>query len=223
LAYVVFYYSLTPTIVVISFLTALLINGKIYFKNYARSTIYLPSTLPISAVCLVWTILYNPYFGVFAQFFKFIGLEPINWLGDPKWAMPAIAITTIWWTMGFPTILYIAALQQIPPSCYEAAELDGAGAWQKLFFITIPLLKRTHMLVTVFELLSSLQIFGQVYVMTGGGPIGKTRVLLQYIYEQGFRYFRMGYAQAIAFVFFLMMIGLAYLQIRLMMGKEESV
>lgn len=220
-----FYFTIlvVPAIVIISFLIAVLINGKVNLKNFLRSAFYIPNTLSISVVCLTWGMLYNKYFGIFAQVSKFFGLEPLNWLGDPRWAMPAIAITTIWWTMGFCIILYIAGLQQIPSSYYEAADLDGANGWQKLFFITIPLLKRTHSLVIVMQILASLQIFGQVFIMTGGGPAGKTRVLLQYVYEQGFRYFKMGYAQTMVFVLFLIMIGFAYLQIRLMMGKEEVI
>jgi multiple sugar transport system permease protein len=156
---------------------------------------------------------------------KFFGLKPISWLTDPFWAMPAIVITTVWWTIGFCIVLYLAGLQQIPASYYEAAELDGANGFQKMFFITIPLLKRVHVLVLVTQIIASLQIFGQVYIMTAGGPAGRTRTLMQYIYEQGFRYFRMGYAQAMAFVLFLVMLVFAYLQLRLMIAsaKEELV
>jgi multiple sugar transport system permease protein len=214
-----------PPIVVLSFLIALLINSKIRFKDFLRSAFYLPYTLTISVVCLTWTMLYNPYFGMIGKVMKFFGLKPISWLTDPFWAMPAIVITTVWWTIGFCIVLYLAGLQQIPASYYEAAELDGANGFQKMFFITIPLLKRVHVLVLVTQIIASLQIFGQVYIMTAGGPAGRTRTLMQYIYEQGFRYFRMGYAQAMAFVLFLVMLVFAYLQLRLMIAsaKEELV
>jgi multiple sugar transport system permease protein len=214
-----------PPIVVLSFLIALLINSKIRFKDFLRSAFYLPYTLTISVVCLTWTMLYNPYFGMIGRVMKFFGLKPISWLTDPFWAMPAIVITTVWWTIGFCIVLYLAGLQQIPASYYEAAELDGANGFQKMFFITIPLLKRVHVLVLVTQIIASLQIFGQVYIMTAGGPAGRTRTLMQYIYEQGFRYFRMGYAQAMAFVLFLVMLVFAYLQLRLMIAsaKEELV
>ncbi|KAF2958118.1 hypothetical protein AS159_10380 [Thermotoga sp. Ku-13t] len=214
-----------PPIVVLSFLIALLINSRISFKGFLRSAFYLPYTLTISVVCLTWQMLYNPYFGLIGRMMKAVGLQPINWLADPVWAMPAIVITTVWWTIGFCIVLYLAGLQQIPASYYEAAELDGANGFQRMFYITIPLLKRVHVLVLVTQIIASLQIFGQVYIMTGGGPAGRTRTLMQYVYEQGFRYFRMGYAQAMAFVLFLVMLVFTYLQLRLMMtsAKEELI
>jgi len=219
-----FYFTLltVPPLVILAFLIAVLINSRrVRGKDFLRTAFYLPFTLSISVVCLTWGMIYNPHFGIFAQIFEFFGAQPINWLGDSRWAMPAIALTTIWWTIGFNIVLYLAGLQQIPPSYYEAAELDGATGFQKMFYITIPLLKRVHALVTVLQILASLQIFGQVFIMTSGGPAGKTRVLLLYIYEKGFRYFKMGYAQTMAFFLFLTMIAFAYLQIRLMMGKER--
>ncbi|MFN4190778.1 MAG: carbohydrate ABC transporter permease [Pseudothermotoga sp.] len=216
-----------PPIMVLSFLVAVLANSKIYTqaKSFIRSAFYLPYTLTISVVCLTWTLLYNPYFGLISKATKSLGLKTINWLVDPTWAMPAVAITTVWWTIGFCVILYIAGLQQIPAFYYEAAELDGATDFKKMIFITIPLLKRVHVLVIVTQIIASLQIFGQVYIMTAGGPAGKTRTIMQYIYEQGFRYFRMGYAQSMAFILFLIMLVFSYLQLRLMTSssKEELI
>ncbi|GAK60325.1 binding-protein-dependent transport systems inner membrane component [Candidatus Vecturithrix granuli] len=210
-----------PPLVVFGFLLAILVHGNILFKGFFRSAFYLPYVLSISVVCLTWGLLYNSSYGVLNSFVTSMGFRPIKWLGDPSWAMPSIAITTIWWTLGFNFLIYLAGLQQISRNYYEACDIDGANSWQKLRYITIPLLKRSHVLVLVLQVIASLQIFGQVYIMTGGGPGGKTRVLVQYVYEQGFRYFKMGYAQTIAFVFFLLMIGVSYVQIRLMMAKEE--
>jgi multiple sugar transport system permease protein len=175
----------------------------------------------ISVVCLNWQLLYNSSYGLFNAILRSLGLSPVKWLGDPKLAMISIAITTIWWTVGFNFLIYLAGLQQISQTYYEASDIDGANGWQKMVFITFPLLKRSHILVIVLQVIASLQIFGQVYIMTQGGPAGKTRVVIQYIYEQGFRYFKMGYAQTIAFVFFILMIGISYVQIKLMMQKEE--
>lgn len=209
-------------LIVFGFFLAILVHANILFKGFFRSAFYIPYILSISVVCLTWGLLYNSSYGVLNSFVTGIGLSPIKWLGDPKWAMPSIAITTIWWTLGFNFLIYLAGLQQISPNYYEACDIDGANSWQKLRHITIPLLKRSHVLVLVLQVIASLQIFGQVYIMTGGGPGGKTRVLVQYVYEQGFRYFKMGYAQTIAFLFFLIMIGVSYVQIRLMMTKEED-
>ncbi|WP_052465358.1 carbohydrate ABC transporter permease [Thermotoga profunda] len=214
-----------PPIMILSFLVAVLANSKMHAGGFMRSAFYLPYTLTISVVCLTWALLYNPYFGLISKATKSIGLKTINWLVDPTWAMPAVAITTVWWTMGFCVVLYIAGLQQIPTSYYEAAELDGASGFKKMIFITIPLLKRVHVLVIVTQIIASLQIFGQVYIMTAGGPAGKTRTVMQYIYEQGFRYFKMGYAQSMAFIMFLIMLVFSYLQLRLMISssKEELI
>lgn len=211
-----------PPLVVFGFLLAILVHANIVFKGFFRSAFYLPYVFSISVVCLTWGLLYNSSYGVLNSFVTGIGLSPIKWLGDPNWAMPSIAATTVWWTLGFNFLIYLAGLQQISRNYYEACDIDGANSWQKLRHITIPLLRRSHVLVIVLQVIASLQIFGQVYIMTGGGPGGKTRVLVQYVYEQGFRYFKMGYAQTIAFIFFLIMIGVSYVQIRLMMAKEED-
>lgn len=211
-----------PPLVIFGFLLAVLINSKILFKGFFRSLFYAPYILSISVVCLTWQLLYNSSYGLFNVILKSVGLEPMRWLGNPNLAMISIAITTIWWTLGFNFLIYLAGLQQISHSYYEACDIDGATGFQKLIYITFPLLKRSHILVAVLQVIASLQIFGQVYIMTGGGPGGKTRVVIQYVYEQGFRYFKMGYAQATAFVFFLVMIGVSYFQLRLMMQKGEE-
>lgn len=211
-----------PPLVILGFSLALLINSKIMFKGFFRSTFYLPSIFSISVVCLTWMLLFNTSFGFFNILINRLGLQSVNWLGNPKVAMIAIAVTTIWWTYGFNFLIYLSGLQQIPSSFYEACDIEGAGAFQKLVYITLPLLKRVHILVIVLQVIASLQIFGQVYIMTQGGPGGKTRVVIQYVYEQGFRYFKMGYAQAIAFIFFILMIGISYLQIKVMTGRGEQ-
>ena len=211
-----------PPLVIFGFLLAVLIHSKILFKNFFRSAFLLPYILSISVVCLTWQLLYNSAYGLFNSILNTFGIEAIKWLGDPHWAMFSIALTTVWWTIGFNFLIYLAGLQQISPYYYEACDIDGASSWQKLIYITFPLLKRSHVLVVVLQLIASLQIFGQVYILTQGGPGGKTRVLIQYAYEQGFRYFKMGYAQTIAFIFFLLMVSVAYLQIRLMTQKEEE-
>lgn len=211
-----------PPLVLLGFLLAVLVNARIFFKGFFRSAFYAPYVLSISVVCLTWQLLYNPSFGVFNGMLSGVGLEPVRWLMDKNWAMPAVAVTTVWWTIGFNFLVYLAGLQQISSTYYEAAEIDGASGWQQLVYITFPLLKRSHILVTVLQVIASLQIFGQVYIMTGGGPGGSTRVTIQYIYEEGFRYFHMGYAQTVAFVFFVLMIGVSFAQIRLMLRREEG-
>lgn len=210
-----------PPLVIFGFLLATLVHAKIKWQGFFRSAFYLPNILSISVVCLTWGMLYNNSFGPFNGVLKFLGLPGVKWTGDVRWAMLSIAGTTVWWTLGFNFLVYLAGLQQISPSYYEASEIDGANGWQNLWYLTLPLLKRSHILVIVLQVVASLQIFGQVLLLTAGGPSGRTRVLVQYIYETGFRYFKMGYAQTMAFLFFILMLAVSYLQIRLLTGKED--
>lgn len=209
-----------PPLMVLGFIAALVVNSDIYGRGFFRFFFYLPHILSVSVVCLVWILILMRDFGLLNAVLSTIGLPKIPWLGSPRFAMPAIALTTIWWTFGFNFLIYLSSLQSIPPSLYESAQIDGAGPLQRLGKITIPILKRTHGLVAVLQMISSLQIFAQVYIMTGGGPGGSTRVIIQYIYDEGFRHFNMGYAQAAAFAFFLMMVGIAYIQVKLMLQKK---
>ncbi len=211
-----------PFLVIFGFLVAVLLNSRIKNVGFFRAGFYIPYILSISVISLTWKLMYNETFGIVNKILSVFGVQSINWLNDPVFAMPAVAFATIWWTLGFNIIIYLSAIQQIPTSLYEAATLDGANSVQRLFRITVPLLKRTHILVIVLQVIYSLQIFGQVYIMTGGGPGGKTRTLIQYIYETGFKHFKMGYAQAIATVFFLLMVGVAIVQVKLMSKRGEE-
>jgi len=212
-----------PPLVILGFLIGLLLYSKIYFRKGSRMLAFLPFVLSISVVCTTWAFLYRPEFGFYNQALQFLGFKSISWLGNAKYAMISIAITTIWWTVGFNVILYLAGLQQISPTFYEAAIIDGAGPFQRLRYITIPLLRRTHALVIVLQIIASLKIFGQVYIMTNGGPYGSTRVLVQYIYENAFRYFKMGYAQSMAIVLFFIMFVVSIIQFKLIVGRGESL
>ena len=179
-------------LVVLGFLLALLLNRRQWGAGIYRAGFLLPYVFSISVVCLIWQLLYNKNFGFFTSLLAALGVTGPDWLGDSNLAMISVAMTTVWWTLGFNVLIYLSALQQIPQSIYEAASIDGARPGQKMVFITVPLLQRTHVLVLVLQVIASLQIFGQVYIMTKGGPGGKTRVLVQYIYELGFRNFRYG-------------------------------
>jgi multiple sugar transport system permease protein len=163
---------------------------------------------------LIWGFLLNPQSGILAAFLSYFGIEPIPWLTSPQLAMPAIVVTTLWWTMGFNMVLFLAGLQDIDPSLYEAATLDGAGTWAQFRHITIPGLERTILLVAILQVIASFQIFGQVFIMTRGGPGGTTRVLIQYIYESGFRDFQLGYAAAMSLFLFVVMLLVSYFQFR---------
>jgi multiple sugar transport system permease protein len=146
--------------------------------------------------------------------------DPSLWLHDTTTAMWSVVLATVWWTIGFNFLLYLAALQTIPSDIYEAARTDGANWWQQLWGITLPLLGRTTALVLVLQLIASLRIFDQIYLMTGGGPLRSTEVAIQYIYISGFEGFRIGYASALSYVLFVLILLVSIVQFRLFSRKE---
>jgi multiple sugar transport system permease protein len=204
----------TPLIVGVGLLLALFLNRSDRSAGFFRTLFFAPYVFSVSVLTLIWGFLLNPQSGILAAFLSYFGIEPIPWLTDPQLAMPAIVVTTLWWTMGFNMVLFLAGLQDIDPSLYEAATLDGAGTWAQFRHITIPGLERTILLVAILQVIASFQIFGQVYIMTRGGPGGTTRVLIQYIYESGFRDFQLGYAAAMSLFLFVVMLLVSYFQFR---------
>jgi multiple sugar transport system permease protein len=160
-------------------------------------------------VALVWTWLYTPQLGLYSTWLTDIGITPPNWLSDPDWAMASVALATVWWTLGFNFVLYLAGLQEIPRDLYEASAVDGASPFTQLRKITLPLLRRTTVLVVVLQVIASLKIFDQVYLMTGGGPNFATRVLLQYVYDIGFTDFRTGYGAAASMLYFVLILAVS--------------
>jgi len=185
-----------------------------------RTMLFSPYVLSVAVMTLIWGFLFNPDQGLIAEVFRFFALEPFAWLTNPSLAMHAIVIATLWWTVGFNMVLFVAGLQDIDPALYEAARIDGAGTLSRFFHITIPGLERTIALVAILQIIASFQIFGQVYIMTRGGPAGTTRVLIQYIYESGFRDFRLGYASAMSLALFVVMFIVSILQLRLSQRGE---
>jgi multiple sugar transport system permease protein len=160
-------------------------------------------------MALIWVWIYTPAIGLADSFLGKLGITPPGWLGDPTWAMPSVAIATVWWTLGFNFVLYIAGLQDIPRELYEAASIDGAGPMQQITRITIPLLARTTTLVIVLQVIASLKIFDQIYIMTGGGPNFSTRPTLEYIYDASFTDLRIGYGAAVSMLFFLVVLAVS--------------
>ncbi|WP_435531393.1 carbohydrate ABC transporter permease [Ruania halotolerans] len=193
-------------LVVIALALAVLVNVGLPGQWFWRLSFFLPYLLASTVISLFWTWLYNPQLGLLNTMIGWVGIEPIQWLNDENWAMHGVVIATVWWTIGFNFLLYLAALQAIPDQLYEAASLDGAGTWRKFTSITLPQLAPTTVLVVVLQILASLKIFDQIYQMTGGGPAGATRPILQYVYEAGFTGYRLGYASAISYIFFAIII-----------------
>ena len=180
-----------------------------------RTMFFSSYVLSVAVVTLIWGFMLNPQQGLLGAAMQLFGLEPLAWLTNPRLAMYGIVLATLWWTVGFNMVLFIAGLQDIDGYLYEAATLDGAGPWRKFVPITLPGLKNTINLVTILQVIASFQIFGQVYIMTRGGPGGTTRVLIQYIYETGFRDFRLGYSSAMSILLFILMFGASLLQLKI--------
>lgn len=214
----------TVPLVVIGLVLALLAHHLRVVSWLWRLSWFAPFVLPSGVVCLMWLwVIYPSDFGFADQLLTAVGLDPgIGWLTDTRYAMISIVITTIWWTVGFNFLLYLAALQSIPQHLYEAAEIDGAGARHRLWHITLPLLRRTTGVVVVLQLLASLKIFDQIYIMTGGGPDDSTRPILQYVYQAGFTNYRIGYASAVSYIFFALIVTVSLIHLRLTRRSREE-
>ena len=218
-----FYFALVggPLTIAVSLGAALLINARlIRFKSLFRTIYFAPVVTTLVAVAVVWRYLYHPRFGLLNYGLGFLGVDPINWLGDPRWAMPAIILLAVWKNFGYNMVVFIAGLQSIPAELYEAAELDGASAWQRFRNVTLPMLGPTFLFVTVITMIGYFQLFAEPYVMTQGGPLQATTSVVLLMYEQGFRWWNMGYAAAIAFVLFLIILAVTLLQLRLQRGGQ---
>lgn len=212
----------TPAVAGLGLIMALALQGRRRGASLYQMAFFLPYVLPVSVVTLVWTFLLSPTGGILAPFLEQFGIAPIAWLGNPDFALAAILITTIWWTVGFNLVLFAAGLQDIDATLYEAASLDGAGAWRKFTSITLPGLNHVLILVAVTQIIASFQVFGQVNIMTRGGPGDSTTVLVQHIYRAGFRDLELGYASAVSLFLFAVMAVVSIVQFRLMARNGES-
>lgn len=210
-----------PAATVLGLALALALNRPLRLYGALRAIFFASSIFSVTVVTLVWTMVLNPDQGLIANGMRSVGLEPIAFLADRDWAMPALVVTTLWWGAGFPMALFLAGLQQIPPEVYEAARLDNASRWTVLRHITLPALARTTLLVVVLQTIMHLQVFGQPLLMTRGGPSNSTRPVVQLIYETSFRDWRSGYASAVSMVLFSLMFFVALLQLRL--ARQEEV
>ncbi len=210
-----------PASTVLGLALALGLNRPLRLHGVLRGIFFASSIFSVTVVTLVWSMVLNPDRGLIANGLRAVGLEPIAFLADKNWAMPALTVSTLWWTAGFPMALFLAGLQQIPAEVYEAARLDNASRWAVLRRITLPALSRTMLLVVVLQTVMHLQVFGQPLLMTRGGPANSTRPLVQLIYETSFRDWRSGYASAVSMVLFALMFGVAILQLRLSRQEGE--
>ena len=190
---------------------ATLLRGRAMF----RTIFFLPVVTTLVAVAVVWRYLYHPRYGLLNQLLGVAGIDPIDWLGDPAWALPALALLAVWKNFGFNMLVFLAGLQAIPERLFEAARLDGAGRWQQLRHVTLPMLAPTFVFVGVITTIGYLQLFAEPYVMTQGGPANSTLSVVLLMYEEGFRWWNLGYGSALAFVLFALILVVSLAQLRL--------
>lgn len=204
----------TPTIMLFSLALALLANRSTPMKRIYRAAYFTPNLLSVSVISFLTIFMLQPYgMGFISTLLKTIGYtEEVFFLKDPKLVWVSIVGATAWWTCGYNMMLYISALQDIPDQLYEAASIDGASPARQLWSITLPLLKPTTMLILLLQLIASFKVFAQVRLITNGGPGNATRPLIQYIYEAAFDKNRLGYAAAMSYALFLILIVLALVQ-----------
>lgn len=205
-----------PLSVALSLSAALLVNARLTrYPSIFRSAFFLPVVTTLVAVAVVWRYLYHPRYGLFNYGLSLFGIAPIDWLGDPQWAMPALILMAVWKNFGFNMIIFIAGLQNIPQQLYEAARIDGASTWAQFRYITVPMLEPTFVFVALMTMIGYCQVFAEPYVMTQGGPVNSTLSIVLLMYEEGFRWWNMGYASAAAFLLFALILSASLLQLKL--------
>ena len=217
-------YTVASTLPVLAIPLALAValHRGVALTTLLRSAFFFPFTLSVVTVGLTWLWLLDPVVGPFNYYLRALGVPVRSWLADPATAMAAIIVTTVWWVAGYYLVIYLAGLQDIPRELYEAAALDGAGGWTSFWAITLPLLRPVLLFVFVTHIIGSFQIFGQVFILTQGGPGDATRTAVQHLYETAFQnFFQFGSASAMAWVLFAVILVFSLLQFRLLRGHTQ--
>jgi multiple sugar transport system permease protein len=213
-----FYFAVVggPLTIAVSLGAALLLNAKLVrWKSVFRTIYFTPFVTTLVAVAIVWRYLYHTRYGLLNYALDAFGIAPVDWLGDPRWSMPAIILMAVWKNFGYNMLIFIAGLQSIPDELYDAANVDGAGPVRTFFNVTLPMLRPTLLFVSVITMIGYFQLFAEPYVMTQGGPLRSTTSVVLLMYEEGFRWWRMGYAAAIAFVLFVVILAFTLVQLRI--------
>lgn len=211
-----------PLSITASLGTALLLNSKLaWCKSFFRTALFAPVVTTLVAVALIWRYLFNTRHGLINYLFSLPGIHPVNWLGDPRWAMPTIILFAVWKNFGYNMVIFLAGLQTIPEELYEAARMDGASAFSQFRHITLPLLKPTLLLVVILTMSGYFQLFSEPYVITEGGPLQSTVSVLYLMYRDAFKWWELGLASAEAFVLFLLMFGVTAVFLRLVRRGGE--
>jgi multiple sugar transport system permease protein len=211
-----------PFTMAIGLCLALLLNQPLRGRGILRTMYFLPAVTPFVVLAIIWKWLYNGDFGLFNYYLLKTHLidKPLLFLSDKHLAMPAVILMTVWSGVGFSMIVYLAGLQGIPAELYDAAKVDGAGAWARLRYVTIPMLSPTTLFLLVMGIIGSFQVFTQIFVMTSGGPVERTTTIVYYIYESAFQNYEMGYASTLAFGLFGLLFVFTLVQVRLYRRSE---
>ena len=211
----VFYFIGIPLGMALSLGLALALNQKMRAQGFFRTVYFVPSVCSIVALALLWQWFYNPEYGLINSFLRGLGWrQPPSWLGEPALVKPALILMGVWANLGYNMVLFLAALQGVPKALMEAAEIDGATPWQRFWRITFPLISPTTFFIAVISLIGGFQNFDQIYVMTRGGPEYASATYMIYLYQNGFQYFRMGYASAMAWVLAAVIMVITFIQFR---------
>jgi multiple sugar transport system permease protein len=209
----IYVFTSTPLSLALSFAIALLMNQQVRLLGLWRTIYYIPTLVPVIASTMLWLWIFNPEFGLLNTLLRYVGIDGPLWLGHSQWALPSLILMSLW-TVGGPMLIYLAGLQGIPTDLYEAAEVDGAGVWPKFWAITIPQMTPVIFFNLIMNMIFTFQVFAQPFVMTAGGPRYATLFYVLYLYQNAFKFFRMGYASALAWVLFLVILLLTGLVIR---------
>jgi multiple sugar transport system permease protein len=200
---------------------AVLLDRAVAGSGFFRTAFFLPTITSIIAIAVVWLWVYDDANGLFNTLLRALRLKPVRWLTSTRTSLLSLVIMTVWKNAGYHMVVFLAGLQAIPPSLAEAATIDGAGPGQRFRYVTWPLLAPTTVFVLVTNTIFTFQVFGPIYVMTGGGPVRSTSVIVYYLYQRAFEFQEMGYASAVAWVIFLILISLTVLQMRLSRRREQ--
>jgi ABC-type sugar transport system permease subunit len=216
---VIYTVGTVPLNMTLALIVAYLLSKKIVGKKWLRTAFFAPVVTSSVAAAVIWRWVYDPNFGLLNYCLSWFGIPGVNWLNQPAGAMFSLIVMGVWKSFGANMVLFAAGLQAIPEHYYEAAEIDGAGRWRRFWNITLPLLSPTTFFILVMSVIGSFQVFDIVYVLTSGGPLGATKVLVFYLYEHAFKFFEMGYASAVAYALFAVIFVLTLLQIRYLRAR----
>ena len=212
-----------PLSIAASFGAALLVHSRVaVWRGFFRTALFAPVVTTLVAVAVIWRYLFSTQYGLLNYALGRLGIPAVDWLGDPDWAMPAIIVFAVWKNFGYNMLIFLTGLQSIPEPLYEAARIDGASGWRQFRHVTLPLLAPVVSMVNILTIAGYFQLFAEPYVMTQGGPLQSTVSVLYFMYEEGFKWWNLGSASAVAFVLFLFIFAVTVLQLRLVRWQHAA-